>query len=304
MEIFRICKRDVPRAMELLQEAFAAELSAWQANLARAEKLLRFLLSFDRLPLRALKVLGLEFEVWVAREDEEVVGVLGQFDGRPPVLSGIAVAREARGRGIAKALLRHAFADLKGKGARLVLGAVRAGNEAALELCLSVGMESYGQVRIYSVKLPPRALPVIPKGVTVRPARRGDVGRLVTSDMEGESLQWVSRLNAAFAPWPLRLVGIRRSSLAAEVDGELTGFVALQTGRYWGGATVQAPIVLRGRGEVFLALLSATTAELIRRRERRAYFVLPHDLWGFSWAIERMGGEPIGDWVQLVRYLG
>ncbi len=289
--------------MELLREAFAGELSTWGANLARAERVLRFLLALDRLLLRALGLLGLRFEVWVARQGDEVIGVLGQFDGRPPVLSGIAVAREARGRGVAKSLMRHAFADLRGRGAPLVLGSVRADNAAALELCASVGMESYGRVRIYSVPLPPRALPVVPKGVAVRVGTRGDVARLVPPDLGKGSLRRLSRLNAAFAPWPLRLVGIRRSAIAAEVDGELVGLVALQTGRYWGGATVQAPIVLDGDPRVFLALLGAATAEVMRRREGRAYFVLPDDLWRYSWAITRMGGEPIGEWVQLVRYL-
>ncbi|NOX44439.1 MAG: GNAT family N-acetyltransferase, partial [Caldiserica bacterium] len=241
MEIRGIRREDVARAMELLREAFSAELSTWGADMARAEAVLRTLLSLGRLPLRALRLLGLKFEVWVAREGGEVIGVLGQFDGRPPILSGIAVAREARGRGVAKALLRHAFADLRRKGAPLVLGSVRAGNTAALELCASVGMESYGRVRIYTVPLPPRALPVIPAGVTVRAGRGADVERLAPSGTDGESLRRLSRLNAAFAPWPLRLVGIRRSAIAAEIGGELVGFMALQTGRYWGGATVQAP---------------------------------------------------------------
>ncbi|MGY4707583.1 N-acetyltransferase family protein [Candidatus Bipolaricaulota sp. J31] len=303
MEIRGIQREDVPRAMELLREAFATELSTWGANLARAERLLQFLLALDRLPLRALWLLGLRFEVWVAREGGEVVGVLGQFEGRPPVLSGIAVAREARGRGVAKALMRHAFADLKAKGAPLVLGSVRADNTAALELCSSVGMEPYGRVRIYSVPIPPRALPVVPKGITVRAGTREDVRRLIPPDTGKDSLRRLSRLNAAFAPWPLRLVGIRRSAIAVEVRGELAGFMALQTGRYWGGATVQAPILLREEAGVFLALLSAATAEVMRRRQGHAYFVLPDDLWRYSGALEHMGGEPIGEWVQLVRFL-
>ena len=114
----------------------------------------------------------------------------------------------------------------------------------------------------------------------------------------------LSRLNAAYAPWPLRLVGIRRSAIVAESDGELLGFVALQMGRYWEGGTVQAPVIARDEDRAFPALLSSAIAELVRHRVSQAFLVLPHELRRFSPLLVRMGGELVGEWVQLVRYLG
>ena len=304
MEIGSIRREEVPRATALLREALAEDLSSWRGDISRAERVLRLLLSWNRLPLRILGVLGLRFEVWVAREDGEVLGVLGQFDGHPPILSGIAVAPGARRKGIAKALLRHAFADLERKGEELVLGTVRTENTPALKLCASVGMQPFGTVRIYSVPLPPRALPEIPQGVGVRRASKDDVARLKPTHVDRDSLRRLSRLNAAYAPWPLRLVGIRRSAIVAESDGELLGFVALQMGRYWEGGTVQAPVIARDEDRAFPALLSSAIAELVRHRVSQAFLVLPHELQRFSPLLVRMGSELVGEWVQLVRYLG
>lgn len=301
MEIRRIRTRDIREVLGLLDNAFSAEFHRWDVNLSRAERLLRFLLAGGRFPLRCLRVLGLEFEIWVATEGEKVIGALGQLEGKIPSLSGIAVAPEAQGKGVAKALLRHAFADLRKKGWPLVLGSVRAENEKALELCRSVGMEPYGELKIYAVPFPPRALPVIPKGITVRPATKRDIDSVRSRVPEG--LAPKARLDAAYSPWCLRLLGIHRSSLVAEVEGELQGFIPLQVGQFWKAATIGAPLLFGPREPIFLALLAGAVARAFSFRPSTLHIVLPTELLTLEGIVVHMGGEPIGTWVQLVRYL-
>jgi ribosomal protein S18 acetylase RimI-like enzyme len=65
-------------------------------------------------------------------------------------ISTLAVARSDRGRGIGRALLLHAFADLQRAGARGLTLAVEAENESALELYRSVGLEVEREWRIHA----------------------------------------------------------------------------------------------------------------------------------------------------------
>jgi ribosomal protein S18 acetylase RimI-like enzyme len=61
----------------------------------------------------------------------------------------LAVARSERHRGLGRALLLHAFADLQTGGRDLTLG-VEAENAAALGLYRSVGLEVEREWRIYA----------------------------------------------------------------------------------------------------------------------------------------------------------
>lgn len=301
MEIRHIRSQDIREVLSLLDNAFSVEFHRWDVNLSRTERLLRFLLAGGRFPLRCLRFLGLGLEIWVATEGEKVIGALGQLEGKIPSLSGIAVAPEAQGKGVAKALLRHAFADLRRKGWPWVLGSVRAENEKALGLCRSVGMEPYEELRIYAVPFPPRALPVIPKGITVRPATKRDIDSIRSRVPE----RWAAkaRLAAAYSPWCLRLLGIHRSSLVVEVEGELQGFVPLQVGHFWKAATIGAPLLFGPREPIFWAFLGGAVARAFSFRPSTLHIVLPAELLALQGIVVHMGGEPIGTWIQLVRYL-
>jgi ribosomal protein S18 acetylase RimI-like enzyme len=90
--------------------------------------------------------------LFLARRDGRPVGwVAGRLleSGRGWV-SSLAVAADERGRGLGRALLLHAFADLQRVGARGLALAVEAHNDTALGLYRSVGLEVEREWRIYA----------------------------------------------------------------------------------------------------------------------------------------------------------
>ena len=90
--------------------------------------------------------------LFVAQRDGRPVGsVAGDLleSGRGYVKL-LAVAISERGRGLGRALLVHAFADLQAAGARGLVLEVQAHNETALGLYRSVGMEIEREWRIYA----------------------------------------------------------------------------------------------------------------------------------------------------------
>ena len=107
---------------------------------------------------------GLRF---LARREGRPVGwVAGRLmdSGRGHVET-LAVATGERRRGLGRALLLHAFADLQHAGARGLTLGVEAENESALGLYRSVGLEVEREWRIYATELtvadgpPPRPAP-------------------------------------------------------------------------------------------------------------------------------------------------
>ena len=90
--------------------------------------------------------------LFLAQRDSRPVGwVSGRLleNGRGYV-SMLAVATPERGRGLGRALLLHAFSDLRRAGARGLGLGVEADNEAALGLYRSVGLEVEREWRIYA----------------------------------------------------------------------------------------------------------------------------------------------------------
>jgi ribosomal protein S18 acetylase RimI-like enzyme len=86
------------------------------------------------------------------RDDNQPIGwVAGRVldSGRGYVVT-LAVAQGERGRGLGRALLLHAFADLQAAGAHPLSLDVEAGNENALGLYRSVGLEIVREWRFYA----------------------------------------------------------------------------------------------------------------------------------------------------------
>jgi ribosomal protein S18 acetylase RimI-like enzyme len=88
---------------------------------------------------------------WVARRGDRPVGwVTGRvFDDGRGWIRQIAVARDERRRGLGRALLLHAFADLAVSGATSFGLSVQAENEQAIGLYRSVGLAITREYRIY-----------------------------------------------------------------------------------------------------------------------------------------------------------
>ena len=89
----------------------------------------------------------------------------------------------------------------------------------------------------------------------------------------------------------------------AEVEGELQGVIPLQVGQFWKAATIGAPLLFGPRELIFLALLAGAVARAFSFRPSTLHIVLPTELLALEGIVMHMGGEPIGAWVQLVRYL-
>ncbi len=89
---------------------------------------------------------------FLARRGGAPVGwVAGRIlDGGRGYVSGLAVARSERGRGLGRALLLHGFADLVAAGASGLALDAQAANKAALGLYRSVGLVVQREWRVYA----------------------------------------------------------------------------------------------------------------------------------------------------------
>ena len=91
-----------------------------------------------------------DYRGWVARRDGRPVGwVVGRVfsDGRGWIQQ-LAVARRARGLGLGRALLLHALAELRSRGATSLALGVQAENERAIGLYRDIGFEVQREWRV------------------------------------------------------------------------------------------------------------------------------------------------------------
>jgi ribosomal protein S18 acetylase RimI-like enzyme len=93
-----------------------------------------------------------EHRGWVARRDGRPVGwVAGRlFDGGRGWIEAIAVARCARGAGLGRALLLHALADLRDRGATAFALGVQGANERAIGLYRDAGFAVEREWRVFA----------------------------------------------------------------------------------------------------------------------------------------------------------
>jgi ribosomal protein S18 acetylase RimI-like enzyme len=97
-------------------------------------------------------MIGPEYRGWVARRDGRAIGwVAGRVfgDGRGWIQQ-LAVARSERGRGLGRALLLHALADLRSHGATSLALGVQGENDTALGLYRDIGFEVVCEWRVYA----------------------------------------------------------------------------------------------------------------------------------------------------------
>lgn len=301
IEIRGVRKGDVPRAAKLLLMAFEGELSGRGTDVERLRRLLNLLTAARRLPLAILHALGVEAELWVARADGKVVGVLGQIGRKAPYMSGIAIDPEYRGRGVAQALFQQVFSDLAQKGFPFVRGAVLSHNQAALNLCAKTGLVPYARTQLYVLPLPPARLPRTSPGIKVRRARRRDLLAFWPKEADEEGLRRLLSLEGGYEAWPLRLLGVWDWALVAEREGRLIGYLGMQANRYQTIGTIRVPLLFEE--EAYPALLRVTLKELIRLGRRTAYIDLLDGQENLALFLEELGATPDRAWVQVVRHL-
>jgi len=301
IEIRGIRREDVPRAAELLFVAFEDELSGRGTDFARLERLLSLFTCLNRLPLRLLHALGVVAELWVARTEGKVIGVLGQIGRRAPYMSGIAIDPGFRGEGIAQALFERVFSDLAQKGFPFVRGAVLSHNQAALNLCAKTGLLPYARTQLYVLSLPPTQFPNASPGITVRRARRRDLSALWPKETDEEGLRRLLSLEGGYEAWPLRLLGGWNWGLVAEREGQLIGYLGMQANRYQTIGTIRVPLLFDDAA--YPPLLRAALEELVRLRRNTAYIDLLDGQGHLAPLLEKIGARADRSWVQLVRRL-
>src|SRR5690349_4765752 len=93
---------------------------------------------------------------WIARRGRRPVGwVCGRaFEDGRGWIAQLAVARSARGQGLGRALLLHAMADLRERGATSLALGVQGANESAVSLYRDVGFEVEREWRSYARPAP------------------------------------------------------------------------------------------------------------------------------------------------------
>jgi ribosomal protein S18 acetylase RimI-like enzyme len=103
-----------------------------------------------------------DLAAWLGKDPQRDGAFLARRDGRPVgwvrgrvldsgrgYVNTLAVAKPERGRGLGRALLLHAFADLQAAGGRGLALDVEAANQAAVGLYRSVGLEIEREWRIF-----------------------------------------------------------------------------------------------------------------------------------------------------------
>jgi ribosomal protein S18 acetylase RimI-like enzyme len=92
---------------------------------------------------------GAAAKLLVSHEGEQLAGsVVVAFDGWRAYIYHIAVAPFARARGLGRALLAEAEADLRTQGARRAYVEMSDANTAGLALCASSGFEPEGDIAL------------------------------------------------------------------------------------------------------------------------------------------------------------
>jgi N-acetylglutamate synthase-like GNAT family acetyltransferase len=100
--------------------------------------------------------LTLEGRIFVAEDDECVVGYAGLVrHGRQAELEPIVVAREARGRGVGRALAERVVEEARAAGAVRVFVSPTARNRDAVAFFHELGFDTLGYVRL-QIDLEPR----------------------------------------------------------------------------------------------------------------------------------------------------
>ena len=92
---------------------------------------------------------GAAARLLVGQENDRLVGtVVVAFDGWRAYIYHVAVDPSVRGRGLGRALLAEAEADLRSQGARRAYVEVSEANTAGLALCTSSGFEPEGEIAL------------------------------------------------------------------------------------------------------------------------------------------------------------
>jgi len=312
---FRLA-HDLPALADLVEVSFGEDLCRTNSQIVVE---MRDMASWG-LTLRLLAMLGSPYRGLVWEEDGHILGNITMVRERKGIwsLSNVAVSPEARGRGIASALLDAAITSLRDSGAQHLTLQVRPENQIAVGMYQRRGFVSIDRIEELFVHadLWPVSIGHPSNSVVIRRPSRQDVPGIIKLINESRSElvrqlddtrdeQWQrGTWRAAARALGTSLKGQQRIDLLAVSDGVPLG-VAWATVRLFGLAHEIGLYVSAGNhGHVAESLLDRLLAELapLPRRDLHASIsaLQPQTLEAFH----RVGFETVRVLDRMVHTLG
>jgi len=282
-------------AIDLWRESFPADWAPDALDLGAVRSLMRKLLRCRRLPLGALHVLGSAAELWVAYQDGQLVGVLGQLGEQIPRLTGLVLHGDVRGTGVAGAFLQRVVAEHDGMRTRLIraLPAYEGWGRGALA---RLGFAQLGGVQDYELALPLSVS--LSSEERVRWLRWRQRRALVGRAMAAGDLARAVTVDGAYGAPVLSWLGLV-DGLVVGPRGEPAG-VEYSKYREWGQVRL-CPPAERGHN---VLLLRVVAEELSRRGVRSLRVALWDSDMETRRTVERWGARVGGHWSWMARRRG
>lgn len=312
---FRLA-HDLPALADLVESSFGEDLRRTNSQIVVE---MRDMANWG-LTLRLLEMLGPPYRGLVWEEDGRILGNITMVRERKGIwsLSNVAVAPEARGRGIASALLDGAITGLRNSGAQHLTLQVRPENQIAVGMYQRRGFVSYDRVEELLVHADrwPVTIGHPSDTVLIRRPLREDVPGIMTLIKESRSElslrlgdsreeQWQrGTLRAALRSLAASLKGQQRIDLLALSDGVPAG-VAWATVRLFSLAHEIGLLVVPGaHGHVAQALLDRLFSELDPLPRRDIFASISTSQPEALEALHRVGFETVRALDRMVLTLG
>lgn len=283
----RLCGgRDLRQVADLIEEAFAGEMDDAGRAALRELRLMSYWGAGDFSSYgHGYPSAPFTGFVWV--EGGKIIGnvTLQRSDAEPYrwLVSNVAVRKQYRGRGIARALMTATLDEARRCAGRVMVLQVRSDNTPAIQLYRSLGFESGASTTYFKLEQVEPVEPVSLPGIRLRPRRPDeglDIYRLVCAATSPD--EWWDapiRERDYHLSYSQRLVemldrlfgGPEYHRLVAEAQGRLVGFVTAQRAGWYGSHRLEMYVHPSWRGQLEEALVGQGLA-LLRRSPTRPTF--------------------------------
>lgn len=292
LQVRRGRSADADQALALWQECFPAEWAADALHLSGVRRVVRFLLSFRRSPLRMLRWLGSAAEFWVGYEDERLAVVMGQLGEQLPRLTGLVLRGDLRGTGLGKAFLEKVLAEHDRSGTEY-LRALPAQDGWGRRALTQLGFVELGQVQDYELPLP------LPASAHAEGAprwlRRKDRRAMVRAALEEGDLARAVTVDGTYGAAAVSLLGLREAVVTDE-RGAL-GLVEYNSYQAWAQLRLCQPKKHRNS----VSLIQGMAEELARGGVRKLRIALWEQDTQAREAVGSWGASMVGQWTWVVR---
>lgn len=298
--VARANKSDLPQAIALWGSIFSQDWGEREVDISSLRRTLSLLLSLRRLPARTLQHLGAAAELWVAREGEEVVGVMGQLGERIPCFTGLVFDPRVRSFRAVRFFVQQVCSELANAGFQFARSLPKA-ESGVIKLAIRLGWTALGDVRSYLLPLPNQALPMPNEDITVRVLGWRERAELERTAIAQENLGLALTLEGAYGVRFLRLIGLKELFLVAEEGGKALGYMGIALDPFQPQGPIHIPYLAEAEAYPFLL---AKALDIISHAGK---VLADITIWEKQTAgtqfIEELGGQRGPDWTWIVREL-